>query len=104
PGSHGSQRRESLARPGGARPAGFRSDDPGEGRSSEKGSPGSAAQGRAGGARGADRTGRSFLSYRRTRANEARLLIEAQHDIGIPTWQDLSELDDGHTDALLREA
>jgi hypothetical protein len=36
--------------------------------------------------------------------NEARLLIEAQHDVGIPTWQDLSDLDEGHTDALLREA
>lgn len=51
-----------------------------------------------------DPTGRSFLSYRRTRLNEARLLIEAQHDVGIPTWHDLSELDAGHTDALLREA
>jgi hypothetical protein len=29
-----------------------------------------------------DATGRSFLSYRRTRSNEARLLIEAQHDLG----------------------
>jgi hypothetical protein len=50
-----------------------------------------------------DPTGRSFLSYRRTRLAEARLLIEAQHDIGIPTWQDVSDLDQGHTDALLRE-
>src|ERR1700722_1865793 len=50
-----------------------------------------------------DPTGRSFLSYRRTRLNEAKLLIEAQHDVGVPTWQDLSELDEGHTDALLRE-
>jgi len=50
-----------------------------------------------------DPTGRSFLSYRRTRVNEARLLIEAQHDVGIPTWQDLSDLDAGHTDSLLRE-
>jgi len=50
-----------------------------------------------------DPTGRSFLSYRRTRLGEARLLIEAQHDVGIPTWQDLSDLDAGHTDALLRE-
>jgi hypothetical protein len=49
-------------------------------------------------------TGRSFLSYRRTRLDEARLLIEAQHDIGIPTWQDLSDLAEGHTDVLLREA
>jgi hypothetical protein len=51
-----------------------------------------------------DPTGRSFLSYRRTRLNEARLLIEAQHDVGIPTWHDLSELDEGHGDTLLREA
>jgi hypothetical protein len=51
-----------------------------------------------------DPTGRSFLSYRRTRKNEARLLMEAQHDVGIPTWQDLSDLNEGHTDALLREA
>ena len=50
-----------------------------------------------------DATGRSFLSYRRTRVGEARSLIEAQHDVGIPTWQDLSELDEGHTEALLRE-
>jgi SMODS-associated and fused to various effectors sensor domain len=51
-----------------------------------------------------DPTGRSFLSYRRTRLNEAKLMIEAQHDVGVPTWQDLSELEEGHTDALLREA
>ena len=51
-----------------------------------------------------DATGRSFLSYRRIRIDEARLLIEAQHDVGIPTWQDLTELDEGHTEALLREA
>ncbi len=51
-----------------------------------------------------DPTGRSFLSYRRTRLNEARLLIEAQHDVGIPTWHDLSDLAEGNTDALLREA
>lgn len=44
-----------------------------------------------------DPTGRSFLSYRRTRLNEARLLIEAQHDVGIPTWQDLTDLAAGHT-------
>ncbi|MGO8974334.1 MAG: SAVED domain-containing protein [Steroidobacteraceae bacterium] len=39
-----------------------------------------------------DPTGRSFLSYRRTRAAEAALLIEAQHDHGIPTWQDVHNL------------
>jgi SMODS-associated and fused to various effectors sensor domain len=51
-----------------------------------------------------DATGRSFLSYRRTRVEEARLLIEAQHDLGIPTWQDVSELEEGQTAALLKEA
>jgi hypothetical protein len=51
-----------------------------------------------------DATGRSFLSYRRTRAGEARLLIEAQHDVGIPTWQDVSEIEEGHTESLLRAA
>ena len=51
-----------------------------------------------------DATGRSFLSYRRTRINEARLLIEAQHEVGIPTWQDLTELEEGHTEEQLRSA
>ena len=32
------------------------------------------------------------------------MLIEAQHDLGIPTWQDLSDLDHGHTEQLLRDA
>ncbi|HEX9273930.1 MAG TPA: SAVED domain-containing protein [Candidatus Binatia bacterium] len=50
-----------------------------------------------------DATGRSFISYRRTRLNEARLLVEALHDVGVPTWQDLSDLSEGHTDELLRE-
>lgn len=39
-----------------------------------------------------DPTGRSFLSYRRTRAEEAALLVAAQHDHGIPTWQDIENL------------
>jgi hypothetical protein len=50
-----------------------------------------------------DATGRSFLSYRRTRVADARLLVEAQHDVGIPTWQDINELDHGHTEQLLRQ-
>src|SRR5690348_5799945 len=49
-----------------------------------------------------DPTGQSFLSYRRSRTDDARTLIEAQHDIGIPTWQDLSDLTEGHTDDELR--
>jgi hypothetical protein len=36
-----------------------------------------------------DPTGRSFLSYRRARKDEAALLIAAHHDHGIPTWQDI---------------
>jgi hypothetical protein len=39
-----------------------------------------------------DPTGRSFLSYRRARKDEAALLIAAQHDHGIPTWQDIHNL------------
>jgi hypothetical protein len=39
-----------------------------------------------------DATGKSFLSYRRTRSGEASLLIAAQHDHGIPTWQDQRDL------------
>ena len=49
-----------------------------------------------------DPCGRSFLSYRRTRIDEAKLLIAAQHDLGIPTWYDLENLEAGPTDDQLR--
>lgn len=49
-----------------------------------------------------DPTGRSFLSYRRERLYEARLLIEAQHDIGIPTWQDIRNLYNDPTEEAIR--
>ena len=49
-----------------------------------------------------DPTGASFLSYRRSRAEEASLLITAQRDHGIPTWQDVSNLDEGPTEEELR--
>ena len=39
-----------------------------------------------------DPTGCSFLSYKRSRRDEAALLIQAQHDHGIPTWQDVRNL------------
>lgn len=39
-----------------------------------------------------DPTGRCFLSYRRLRKDEAAMLIAAQHDHGIPTWQDVENL------------
>ena len=41
-----------------------------------------------------DPTGRSFLSYSRKRLHEARLLLAAQHELGIPTWQDIADLDE----------
>ena len=37
-------------------------------------------------------TGRSFLSYRRSRASEAAQLIAGQKERGIPTWQDIENL------------
>jgi hypothetical protein len=47
-------------------------------------------------------TGRSFLSYKRSRRDEAALLIQAQHDHGIPTWQDVRDLGSVPTEDELR--
>lgn len=49
-----------------------------------------------------DPTGCSFLSYRRARSAEAALLIAAQHDRGIPTWQDVHNLDEKPLEPELR--
>jgi hypothetical protein len=49
-----------------------------------------------------DTTGRSFLSYKRSRRDEAALLIQAQHDHGIPTWQDVHDLGSVPTEDELR--
>jgi len=49
-----------------------------------------------------DPTGRSFLSYKRSRQEEAALLIQAQHDHGIPTWQDVHNLGSVPTEDELR--
>jgi hypothetical protein len=49
-----------------------------------------------------DPTGRSFLSYRRLRHEEAALLIAAQHDHGIPTWHDVQNLSSGPTEDEIR--
>ena len=49
-----------------------------------------------------DPTGLSFLSYRRSRIQEARSLIERQHDLGIPTWQDVQDLDEVPTEDAIR--
>lgn len=49
-----------------------------------------------------DPTGQVFLSYRRTKSEEAARLIAAQHDHGIPTWQDVANLDTVPTEDELR--
>jgi len=49
-----------------------------------------------------DPTGRSFLSYKRSRRDEAALLIQAQRDHGIPTWQDVHDLATVPTEDELR--
>jgi SMODS-associated and fused to various effectors sensor domain len=42
-----------------------------------------------------DVTARCFVSYRRTprRVDEAAVVIEALHDVGVPTWQDVTNLE-----------
>ena len=49
-----------------------------------------------------DPTGRSFLSYRRLRRDEAKLLVQAQHDHGVPTWVDVENLATAPTEDELR--
>ena len=49
-----------------------------------------------------DPTGCSFLSYKRSRRDEAVLLIQAQHDHGVPTWQDVNNLGSVPTEDELR--
>lgn len=46
--------------------------------------------------------GRSFISYRRSASPDVRGLVEAHHDHGIPTWQDVNDLDEGPTEDQLR--
>jgi SMODS-associated and fused to various effectors sensor domain len=46
--------------------------------------------------------GRCFVSYRRSRLNEVRRLVAALHDYGMPTWQDLADLDEEPLEPALR--
>lgn len=46
--------------------------------------------------------GKEFISYRRPRGGDVKRLIEAHHDVGIPTWQDITDLDEGPTEDQLR--
>lgn len=47
--------------------------------------------------------GRCFISYRRSRLDEVRRLIAALHDHGVPTWQDLTDLDEEPLEPALRD-
>ena len=49
-----------------------------------------------------DPTGVCFLSYRRDRADDARLVLHALMDRGVPTWQDVSDLPRGVTETELK--
>jgi hypothetical protein len=44
-----------------------------------------------------DPTGRVFLSYRRKRLEEITWLRAALHDLGVPTWRDVDDLDEAPT-------
>ena len=50
-----------------------------------------------------DPTGRSFLSYRRSRSDESARLIASQHERGIPTWRDVDDLNTEPTETELRK-
>jgi hypothetical protein len=43
-----------------------------------------------------------FVSYRRARLPEIAALVRALHEMGIPTWQDLHDLDEQPLEATLR--
>jgi hypothetical protein len=51
-----------------------------------------------------DPTGRCFVSYRRSRLAEIHRLIAALHEHGVPTWQDLTDLDHQPLEPALRAA
>ena len=49
-----------------------------------------------------DPTGRSFLSYRRSRSEECERLVVAQRERGIPTWRDVDDMNSEPTENELR--
>ena len=49
-----------------------------------------------------DPTGRSFLSYRRSRIDECERLVVAQRERGIPTWRDVDDMNSEPTESELR--
>ncbi len=46
--------------------------------------------------------GHMFVSYRRKRADDIRRLVLRLHDLGVPTWQDVTDLDEEHTEEEIR--
>ncbi len=52
---------------------------------------------------GTDPMGRSLLTFHRTRVHEAKLLLAALHDRGIPTWEEMNELDEERGERAIRE-
>ena len=47
-------------------------------------------------------TGKSFISYRRTRLDEVKELVASQKERGIPTWQDIEDPRTEPTETELR--
>ena len=47
-------------------------------------------------------TGKSFISYKRTRLSEVTELVASQKERGIPTWQDIEDLRTEPTEAEIR--
>ena len=47
-------------------------------------------------------TGKSFISYRRARLDEAKELVTSQKERGVPTWQDIEDLRTEPTETELR--
>lgn len=47
-------------------------------------------------------TGKSFISYRRTRLDEVKELVASQRERGVPTWQDIEDLRPEPTETELR--
>ena len=47
-------------------------------------------------------TGKSFISYRRTRLDEVKELVASQKERGIPTWKDIEDLRTEPTETELR--
>lgn len=43
-----------------------------------------------------------FVSYRRVRLPEVTALVQAMHEVGVPTWQDLTDLDEQLLEKTLR--